>query len=283
MKEDTRRFSLSLALLVMLSLLTTVQAKADAYVYITIDGFSPSSVTIAPGEAVFWVVHDDQGPYTISSDIGAWGPRYLYDYGDMDGLRFNQAGDYTYYDAMNFNSGVVHVQQGVPSTPPLLEVSSPSEGAVFKAPASFTFSVDASDPDEGMSDVEFYLGTDLLDDVYETPFSTTVTNLAAGTYTLTAVAYDLAGTTTTKSVNITVENGSESAPSLSLPNVSGDQVQFTVTGLATGKSFVLQATATLEPSASWIPLQTNLANDVSSSITTPVVEGARFFRLILLP
>src|SRR5579859_3887045 len=92
--------------------------QADAYVQVSIDGFSPAAVSITPGEAVYWIVADDWGPYTISSDSGAWGPRYLYDPGDTEGLQFNQVGDYTYYDAFNFNYGVVHVRPGLPNMPP---------------------------------------------------------------------------------------------------------------------------------------------------------------------
>src|SRR5947207_15312591 len=105
-----RGHSKSYLVIALFTLLCALQAQADAYVSVSIDGFSPSSVTIAPGDAVYWTVADDLGPYTISSPVGDWGPRYLYDEGDSDGLQFNEAGDYSYYDAFNYNYGVVHVR-----------------------------------------------------------------------------------------------------------------------------------------------------------------------------
>jgi hypothetical protein len=252
-------------------------------VQVSIDGFSPSSVTIAPGDAVYWMVVDDMGPYTISSTSGAWGPRYLYDAGDTDGLQFNQTGDFFYYDAFNSNDGVVHVRPSVPNLPPSVTIASPHDGAIFIAPASFAFEVNAFDLDDGLSDVEFYVGADWWDDVFDIPFSTSVTNLAAGSYVLQAIAYDFSGATATNSVSITVQSGSAPRITLSAPRLVSGQFQFDVSGLTAGKQVVLQSATSLAASGNWLPLQTNTVNISSTTLSQAVLPGNHFFRVLQLP
>src|SRR5207245_11023808 len=96
----------------------------------------------------------------------------------------------------------IHVTVNIP---PSVTITNPANYAVFSDPASFAFAVAASDTDvDGLSDVEFYVGTDLIDDIFSEPFTTSVTGLPAGSYTLTTIAYDNAGATATNSIAITV-------------------------------------------------------------------------------
>jgi len=252
-------------------------------VYVSMDGFDPESTTIGVGEAVFWMVADDEGPYTISSFSGDWSPRYLYDEGDSVGLRFNEAGDYSYYDAFNYNSGMVHVGNAPPNTPPVGMITSPLDGAVFTAPASFTMSADASDADDGVMDVEFYLGDQEVDDVFYEPFSTSITNLAAGSYTLKIVVYDYSGGTATQTINIQVQSGSTSVPSMSAPCFVGGQWQLGLTSLTIGKTIVLQSSTDLLSAANWTSIQTNQANGATMMMNAPEDGGNRFYRVIQLP
>jgi len=261
----------------------TTQLWADAFVQVTIDGFSPEVVSIAPGEAVYWTVADGWGPYSISSDSGAWSPRYLYEPGEVEALQFNQVGNYTYYDAFNLNRGGVHVRMLAPNNPPSVSITSPVDGSVFVAPATFTFSAEATDLDGGLSDVEFYIDSSLIDDVLASPFRTRVTDLAAGLYTLQVVAYDLAGARATSSVAITVQAGLASGIMLSTPRTSAGQFIFQAKGLASGKHVVLESCARLGAAANWTALQTNLATSASVSFAIAVAPENHFFRVIQLP
>ena len=274
-------FNSALAALAATTLITRVWA--DAYVQVSIDGFSPAGVTIAPGEAVYWMVADDWGPYSISSDSGAWGPRYLYDPGDVEFLQFNQMGDFTYYDAFNLNYGVVHVSVGVPNLPPTVSITSPADGVVLTAPASFSFLADATDLDNGVSDVEFYIDSVLVDDVFGSPFGITVSQLAPGSYTLQVVAYDLAGASATSSISITVQTGSTPRITLSQPSVASGQLSFQASGLTAGKQVVLESTTSLAASATWTPLQTNVVNGSSTTFASAFRPGNHFFRAVQLP
>ena len=53
-------------------------------------------------------------------------------------------------------------------------------------------------------DVQFFVGTNLTDDVFNSPFTGTITNLPAGNYTLSAVVTDANLNTASNSINISV-------------------------------------------------------------------------------
>ena len=272
----------TLLILIILLISPATPLCADAYVEVSLNGFSPSSVSIAQGDSVYWMQVDDLGPYAIVSSTGAWAPAYLYVSGDVVTVPpFNKLGDFFYYDGINGFNGVVHVGPAVPNLPPSVAITTPQDGAVFTAPATFTFEAHASDPDDGLSDVEFYVGSEWVDDVFSSPFSTTITNLAAGAYVLQAIAYDYTGATATNSISITVRNGT--GIKLGAPRLIGGQFQFDVAGLTIGKQVVLQSTMSLGPSANWMPLQTNQVNSASTSFSTAVRTGNHFYRVQQLP
>ena len=91
--------------------------------------------------------------------------------------------------------------------PPAVTIASPSNGAVFTAPAAISITAQASDSDGSVVEVDFYSGTAFLGSATESPFSFTWNNVPAGSYTLTAKAVDNNGAATTSTpVNITVKN-----------------------------------------------------------------------------
>src|SRR6185436_14686347 len=79
-----------------------------------------------------------------------------------------------------------------------------------------TVSANAADPDGTIARVEFYNGTTRLASDTTAPYSTTWSSVTAGTYSLTAVAFDNAGASTTSSpVTIQVNNANQ-APTVTL-------------------------------------------------------------------
>ena len=105
------------------------------------------------------------------------------------------------------------VTVNVSSTPnqaPTVGLSSPTAGATFTAPATIAIAASAGDPDGTVAKVEFYSGTTLLSTDTTSPFSFSWTNVAAGNYTLKAIAYDNKGASTTSatvSVSVTAATG----------------------------------------------------------------------------
>ena len=99
------------------------------------------------------------------------------------------------------------------NNPPTVSITSPVNGAVFTAPASITINATASDSDGTVSKVDFYQNGNLLGTDTTSPYSFSWTNVAAGSYTLTAVATDNLGNTGTSApVNITVNTAGGSLP-----------------------------------------------------------------------
>jgi len=73
---------------------------------------------------------------------------------------------------------------------------SPANNASFVAPASIVLSATASDADGTVQKVEFYSGTTLLATISSPPYTYTWAGVAAGSYSLAAMAYDNAGAKT---------------------------------------------------------------------------------------
>ncbi|MDF2454713.1 MAG: hypothetical protein K0R51_706 [Cytophagaceae bacterium] len=97
---------------------------------------------------------------------------------------------------------------------PSVSLTSPSNNALYTAPASVTLTASASDTDGTIDRVEFYEGSNLLTTVYSGSYTYNWTSVAAGSYTLTAKAYDDDNaSTTSSSVSITVTgSGTCTAP-----------------------------------------------------------------------
>ena len=98
------------------------------------------------------------------------------------------------------NTGATTVSPAVSvrvNAPPTIALTSPVDHAVVAAPASVALGVDASDPDGSVAKVEFYSGTTKLGESTAAPFTFTWSGVQSGTYTITAVATDDLGATTT--------------------------------------------------------------------------------------
>lgn len=269
----------ALTLLVASLVLFAARNARAATVGVGFFTLSPSTVNISEGEIVYWVEDDeDFGPYIIS---GPWG-----NFATPGGLQFNAAGTYNYTASSAFGGGgwpgTVIVSPGVPNEPPVVTITSPTNNAVFTAPATFAFEVEASDPNpDDLWDVEFWIDDVMVDDVYDPPYATTVTDLPAGTYTLMAIAWDYSYETATNSITITVVESS--AIALTVSGVVAGSFEFNATGLTAGKSHVLQTSTNLVSPANWVSVSTNVAVSSTASFTNAVAPGSHFFRLLQLP
>jgi len=124
---------------------------------------------------------------------------------------------------------------------PLVSLTAPASSSTFTAPATVTITASASDADGTISKVEFYNGSTLLGQSTTAPYSYSWTSVAAGTYSITAVATDnLSSQTTSAAVTVTVATGS----STNQPPVAN------ITSLANGQNFNAPASFTITASAS---------------------------------
>jgi hypothetical protein len=93
----------------------------------------------------------------------------------------------------------------VPNQAPTVSLTSPANNSSSNAPATIVIAATAADADGTVGKVDFYSGATLLFSDNSSPYSYSWTNVAAGTYTITAKATDNSGASTTSSaVSVTV-------------------------------------------------------------------------------
>lgn len=94
---------------------------------------------------------------------------------------------------------------GNPNVSPVVSLTSPASGTSFTAPASVAIAASATDSDGTIAKVEFFNGATKLGEDTSSPYTYTWSAVAAGSYSLTAVATDNQGAATTAAVvSITV-------------------------------------------------------------------------------
>lgn len=112
--------------------------------------------------------------------------------------------------------------------PPTVSITSPANGATFTAPATIEVTAAASDPENRMSRVDFYQNGALIAGDTTVPFTAALPSLAAGTYSLTAIARDLDGANTmSAAVSITVNPATLSPPKGIIFQASADHATVT--------------------------------------------------------
>ncbi len=125
-------------------------------------------------------------------------------------------------DSGDFNLNFITFSTSSPSNqPPTVSLTSPSGGATFTSPATVNITATAADADGTVSKVDFYNGSTLLASDNSAPYSYSWTNVATGSYSITARATDNAGAVTTSAaVNITVNAAGNQPPTVSLTSPS---------------------------------------------------------------
>lgn len=92
------------------------------------------------------------------------------------------------------------------NNPPQVTLTKPSDGGRFSSPATVDITADAWDEDGGITKVAFYNGPAKLGEDHVAPYSFSWQNVAEGSYTLTAVATDNMGLSSTSApVGIVVD------------------------------------------------------------------------------
>ena len=121
---------------------------------------------------------------------------------------------------------------------PTVSLTSPSNGATYTAPATIGVTATARDVDGSIAAVDFFAGTTLIGSDTTSPYGITWSSVAAGSYTLTAMARDDKGVLTMSSARSVTVTASNQAPDVSL------------TSPAQGATYDAPATVTVSASAS---------------------------------
>ncbi|HMA30313.1 MAG TPA: Ig-like domain-containing protein [Casimicrobiaceae bacterium] len=94
------------------------------------------------------------------------------------------------------------------NAPPVVSLGAPVPGARYFAPATIPLAASASDPDGTIARVDFYANGMLVATSTSAPFNAVWDSVAAGTYSLTAVASDAQGaSTTSEAIDVLVSAG----------------------------------------------------------------------------
>ena len=165
--------------------------------------------------------------------------------------------------------------------PPNVTITNPLNNATLSAPANVTIRASASDTDGSVTNVQFIVGTNILTNVNNAPFSGTTNNLGAGSYMLSAIASDNNGVKNTNVISITVVT--PMAVSLAGPTPSSStNFQFTFSANV-GLSYVIQRSTSLA-AADWIPLVTNTAaSNPVVFVDVHATNSPNFYRVGRLP
>lgn len=122
----------------------------------------------------------------------------------------------------------------VSNTAPTVSITAPANNSVVTAPATYLLTATATDSDGSISKVEFYNGSTLIGTVTTAPYNYSWSGVAAGSYTITARAYDNRGTTTTSAALTLVSN---TLPTVSISAPTNNSV------VAPGSNVTLTASA----------------------------------------
>jgi len=162
--------------------------------------------------------------------------------------------------------------------PPSVTLTNPADGAVFAAPAILTLDADASVSDGTVDSVEFFTNGVSAGLVEAEPFNLTTGNLAAGSYSLTAVATAGGISATSSVVNVSVV--SPVTVNLSGAQAANGQFSFNYSANA-GLAYVVQSSTNL---VNWVSLATNISSGGSMLFTNTLNStGAKFYRVGRLP
>jgi regulation of enolase protein 1 (concanavalin A-like superfamily) len=243
---------------------TSAWAKAGVMIRETLTGDSADAVmALTPGNGANFFYRSTRGAASqepVSVGAGAWvrlqrRGTAITGYQSTDGVAWTAVGTMTLATSSMFvglaassdapNLTATHVLDNVvvevstANQAPTAALTAPANGATFTAPATITVSANSSDSDGTVAKVDFFAGATLIGSDTTSPYSITWNNVAAGSYSLTAVATDDAGATTTSAARtITVNGPANQAPTVAL------------TAPANGATFTAPATVTVSATAS---------------------------------
>ncbi|MGC9940813.1 MAG: Ig-like domain-containing protein [Verrucomicrobiota bacterium] len=279
-------------------ILSSIPAKgAVAKVSVVNDSFSPAESNIHVGDEVIWTWGNNSEDHNVVSTAApfAWlfpspsGSQGTTGNQNNSNLRdnpfsftntFNSTGTFPYECTEHAAIGMVGtINVTTPVVPPTVNITAPASGAEFSAPATLTIQASASDGSGVVTNVHFLVDSTVLTGTEAAPFVATANNLAAGNYTLTAIASANDGLTVTNSITVSVVTPTPVVTGTPAFDAPGN-FQFSYSATI-GLTYVVQASTNL---LDWTALATNTAT-ASPEIFTDTNAGnnAAFYRVEQLP
>ncbi len=252
--------------------------------------FYPTNVLISTGDSVIWqwvaeTYHtttsgtngfpgDDNG-----APSGLWDSGLLSDIGDTFTNTFTSAGIYYYYCGLHFDIGMTgEVIVANLSIPPTIAITNPLAGTVFAAPATVNIRAAVTGGSSAVTNVQFLVNSAVLANETIGPFSAVADNLAAGNYTLTAIALDNTDLSATNAVAISVVTPVTVSLSNLLKSAAGFQFSYPAN---IGLDYIVQRSTNF---TTWTILETNTAaSNPTMFLDVNATNGLNFYRVGRLP
>jgi len=173
------------------------------------------------------------------------------------GLPGTTADTYHFTAAGYRTFGVRYAQQMLALMDPFVTITTPVTNATFSSPASITINATVANPNPNgtVTKVDFYNGTTKIGTSTTSPYSFTWTNVASGTYSITAVATNSNNKVGTSSAITVVVNGTSVPPTVNTP-VSYCQNTLVTALTATGTALKWYTVATGGTASSTAPVPT---------------------------
>ncbi len=243
-------------------------------------GFSPPTANINVGDKVVWTWPSGSFFHNVTSTDTpqAWPASATLNGPATFSVTFTKAGNFPYECTVHLFKGSIDVASA--SVSPDVFITSPAAGAVFSEPANVTIQVTATNSANSVTNVQFLVGSSVLTNETVPPFSAVTDSLAAGDYTLSAIASDNTGLTATNSVAISVVT--PVAIVLSALQTSSTSFQFDYTATP-GLQYVVQYTTNLAM-PNWAPIITNTATgNPETFMDTNATNNPAFYRVGQMP
>ncbi len=269
--------------LFLAALLGSMVPVAHAATYVVSIGnyyFNPTNITINTGDSITWsntalTAHDS------TQQTNLWASPGLFQ-GQTFTFQFTNKGYYAYFCTLHI---VSHPEQTgtvlVVSAPlsPTVAITNPAANSVFQAPATLTIGATASENGGTVTNVQFLVNGSSIGNDSTAPYSATASGLAAGSYTLTAVASDGSGLKATNSLSISVTNPPPTAVTLLNPSFNHGGFAFSFATQA-GYTYDSQVVSPLSTSNNWLTFQSLAGNGSVLRVTNSnATNSAAFYRV----
>jgi len=256
--------------------------------------FIPDTTNINAGDTVIWTWGTDSFQHNVVSLSTPYAWLFPNTGGTPDNQNnfnlksdpfvftntFTTAGSFPYQcTAHGFigMAGTIHVAAG--NVPPSVTITNPVSGTVLAAPANVTIQASATD-DGTVTNVQFLIGTTVLTNQSVAPFFAVSNNLAAGSYTLSAIASDNLGVTATNTISLGVVT--PLALTISAPQLLAASFQFNY-AVNTGLTYIVQRSTSLA-APNWVSIVTNTASsNPVVFVDTQATNTPGFYRVGRLP
>jgi plastocyanin len=245
-----------------------------------IQGFVPATTNITAGDTVVWTWDAGFNAHNVTSTSipQVWPPSSTQTGPATFSVTFTNAGTYPYECSIHFFTGSIIV--AAVNVPPSVSITNPSTGTVFSEPANVTIQASATDSGRTVTNVEFLVGATVLTNETSAPFSAVAGNLAAGSYTLSAIASDNIGAAATNTVAISVVTPVPIA--INALQFSSTSFQFAYAANV-GLRYVVQYSTNLA-SPNWTAIVTNTAaSNPQIFVDTNATNSPAFYRVGQLP